>query len=384
MQPGIIRGSLLFALVLGLVTAWPAVAQDGSPVVIVDHYVSHISSAPAISGQPVRLYVRERRLAEGGSDLPGAGRVVLFVHGSLFPSVPSFDLALKDYSWMAYLAEAGFDVFGMDMTGSGWSSRPPQMEDPCNASTDQQQQLLIPSPLSAQCPASYPFRMTSYPSQWDDVGAVVDYVGALRKVERMSLIGWSLGGARVGGYAALHPEKVDTLVLQAPSYNRSSPSDSPGEIPEPGLPMSLSSQLGLDGGAVSDREAACGNAYDPEANDVLAATNAQFDPLGATWGAGVVRGPTTGAWGWNTQLASKVQAPALLISGEFDATVAPQAVRDLYQDLGTPRKVFLELACSGHRAQHQTRYKFVQGASLDWLINGSLDGLQAGVVRKGD
>jgi pimeloyl-ACP methyl ester carboxylesterase len=384
MLRGVIPGILLLVLVLDPFTAWPVAAQDSPTVLTVDHYVSRISTAPAITGQPVRLYVRERVLADGDSELPGAGRVVLFVHGSLFPSVPSFDLPLKDYSWMAYLAEAGFDVFAMDMTGSGWSTRPPQMEDPCNASTALQQQLLVPSPLSAPCQASYPFLSTNYPSQWDDVGAVVDFLRTLRNVERVSLIGWSLGGGRVGGYAALHPEKVDSLVLQAPSYNRNNPTDSPGELPEPGLPMSISSQLGLDGGVVSDREAACGNAYDPETNDVLAATNAQFDPLGATWGAGVVRGPTTGAWGWNAQLASKVHAPALLISGEFDATVAPEAVHDLYEDLTTPRKVFLELACSGHRAQHQTRYKIVQGASLDWLLSGSLDGLQSGVVRKGD
>jgi hypothetical protein len=74
----------------------------------------------------------------------------------------------------------------------------------------------------------------------------------------------------------------------------------------------------------------------------------------------------------------------LLLSGEFDTTVAPQAVRDLYADIASTRTVFVEFACSSHRAQHQTRYKIVQEGSLDWLLHESLDGMQTGMVRKGD
>ena len=34
----------------------------------------------------------------------------------------AFDVPYQDYSWMAYLAEAGFDVFAMDITGIGRSA----------------------------------------------------------------------------------------------------------------------------------------------------------------------------------------------------------------------------------------------------------------------
>ena len=59
------------------------------------------------------------------------GKVVLFVHGELVPSVPDYDLPFEDYSWMGFLAEAGYDTFAMDQTGYGRSPRP-KMDNPCN------------------------------------------------------------------------------------------------------------------------------------------------------------------------------------------------------------------------------------------------------------
>ena len=56
--------------------------------------------------------------------------MVLFVHGAGTPAEVAFDVPHQDYSWMAYLAQAGFDVFSMDMTGYGRSTRPPAMNDP--------------------------------------------------------------------------------------------------------------------------------------------------------------------------------------------------------------------------------------------------------------
>ncbi len=53
-----------------------------------------------------------------------ADRVVLFVHGAGTPAEVAFDTPSGDHSWMAYLANAGFDVFSMDTTGYGRSTRP--------------------------------------------------------------------------------------------------------------------------------------------------------------------------------------------------------------------------------------------------------------------
>ena len=43
-----------------------------------------------------------------------ADRVVLFVHGAGTPAEVAFDVPYQDYSWMAYLAQAGFDTFSVD------------------------------------------------------------------------------------------------------------------------------------------------------------------------------------------------------------------------------------------------------------------------------
>ena len=69
---------------------------------------------------------------------------MLFVHGAGTPAEVAFDVPYQDYSWMAYLARAGFDVFSMDMTGYGRSTRPAAMNDPCNLSREQQA-LFVPS-----------------------------------------------------------------------------------------------------------------------------------------------------------------------------------------------------------------------------------------------
>ena len=39
------------------------------------------------------------------------GQVVLFIHGAGTPAEVSFDVPYQDYSWMAYLARAGFNTF---------------------------------------------------------------------------------------------------------------------------------------------------------------------------------------------------------------------------------------------------------------------------------
>ena len=88
-------------------------APIGNP----NHYITVTSTAPATRGQQVTLYARERAINNllDGDTSP---RVVLFVEGSALGSTGAFDAPYADYSWMAYLARAGFDTFAVDLTAS--------------------------------------------------------------------------------------------------------------------------------------------------------------------------------------------------------------------------------------------------------------------------
>src|SRR5713101_7451255 len=101
----------------GFATAPLVARQADQDVVTIDHYLSHTSTAPAIRGEQVTLYLRERSLANLASQTASLeGKVVVFVHGAALGSTGAFDAPYQDYSWMAFLAQAGFDAFGLDLT----------------------------------------------------------------------------------------------------------------------------------------------------------------------------------------------------------------------------------------------------------------------------
>ncbi|HEX7080594.1 MAG TPA: alpha/beta hydrolase [Gammaproteobacteria bacterium] len=394
----------------------PSSGADGTELLTIDHYVRHVSTAPALESEIAQLYVRERVAAGVLARTAGFGeRVVLFVHGAGTPAEVAFDVPHEDYSWMAYLAAAGYDVFSMDMTGYGRSTRPLAMNDPCNLAPEAQR-ALIPRTLDAECEPSRSRSLTTIASDWDDIDAVVEYLRALRGVERISLIGWSQGGPRAGGYAARHPEKVARIVLLAPAYTANSPADPPTWVAagagldaaaaggaaraagraasEPATDVSASarpadapavmtSQSQADFVANWDRQVGCADQYDPAVAAAVWSEMLASDPVGATWGPGVRRAPRVPVWGWNRDVVSRTQTPMLLVAGVHDGQVNPDRVRLLYEHLGSPSKVLLDLGCASHNAMWERVHGLLFRASLEWLDRGTVDGMERGVVRLG-
>jgi pimeloyl-ACP methyl ester carboxylesterase len=372
---------LLLLSPLVLLMAACASIGSGSRVVTTEHYVQVKSTAPAIAGQDAQIYVRELVLASTASRAnPAADRVVLFVHGAGTPAEVTFDVPYKDYSWMAYLAKAGFDVFSMDMTGYGRSTRPPAMSDPCNFSKEQQAQF-VPSLIPAPCAPSHPTPITTMSSDWNDIGAVVDHLRAIRRVGKVSLVGWSQGGPRAGGYAARNPEKVARLVVLAPAYTRASPLEAPDPLPPGNGPMTAQSLANFT--ANWDRQVGCPDQYEPAVSESVWSEMLASDTVGTTWGAGVRRAPQVPTWGFNQAVVARMQTPFLMVTGVHDKQVAPERVRQLYADLGSKQKVLIDLACSSHNAMWEKNHLLLFQASLEWLKNGKVNGMSEGVIKLG-
>jgi pimeloyl-ACP methyl ester carboxylesterase len=355
----------------------PSDGEGSQALLTIDHYVPNQSIVPTMSGQTTQIYVRERvKPATSLRGSPRAERVVLFVHGAGTPAEVAFDVPYADYSWMAYLANAGFDVFSMDMTGYGRSTRPTVMNDVCNLPAEQQAAL-----GRTACKPTSEQQLTTIASDWDDIDAVVDYIRDLRSVERVSLVGWSLGGPRTGGYTALHADKVDKLVVLAPAYNRMSTAQPP--TPSPAKGPAFNAQSHADFVANWDRQVGCENQFEQATRDSVWAAMLASDPVGATWGQGVRRAPNTTSWGFGPDAAKKIRAPYLMIAGIHDKQVDPSRVHELYADLASEQKVLLDLGCSSHNAMWERNHLLMFRASLEWLTSGTVQGMKTGIVKLG-
>ncbi len=334
-------------------------------ILTIDRLIDHVSTVPAIAGQHINLFVRERidaNVLEKTDGRATPGSVVLFVHGGYSPSTLAFDVQYRNYSWMEHLARAGFDVFCMDMTGYGRSSHP-MMDDPRNLDP-KQQGLLIPRNLHEPCANPYPFQLVNSDSETADIKAVVDFICRLRGVDQINLIGWSGGGIRTGTFTVRHPELVAKLIILASSnYRRDNPDVAP-ELPKPGAPMTMQTrEVGIAKRWTS--LAVAEDQIEPGFPDHIWNLNADCDPVGATWGPGGLRAPTRTYWGWNAKAAAIIHAPVLIMSGEQDDLF--NANVQLFDDLGSSQKAFLGIAHATHFVAWEKQRRVLHEASLAWL-----------------
>jgi pimeloyl-ACP methyl ester carboxylesterase len=358
-----------------------AAAEDNERVLRVDHYVGVRSTVPAIADQVTPIYVREVVRAAGVlRERSIASRVVLFIHGAGTPAEVAFDVPYQDYSWMEYLAQAGFDTFAMDTTGYGRSTRPAAMNDPCNLSPAQQL-ALAPQGRAEVCAPSYGQQMTTMASDWNDIAAVVDHLRTLRGAAQVSMVSWSLGGPRAAGYAAQNPDKVAKLVLLAPAYSRDTSATPPTPLPSVGATMNTQSRDEL--AALWNRQVGCPDQYEPGIFKAVWQAMLESDPVGATWGSGARRAPNVTNWGWTAAMVAATKTPTLMITGAHDGQVQPGRVHDLYADLGSKSKVLVDLACSSHNAMWEKNHRLLFQASLEWLLKGTVNGVDQGTVRLG-
>lgn len=361
-----------------------AVSEQAPQVGLLDHRVPHVSTAPVNAGERVELFVRERYPL----NRPSRG-AVLMIHGRSTPVLAVMDLQRGHYSWAEWLAGAGgFDVFMLDFQGSGRSPRG-VLDDPCNASTDQQLGLLIPNPLAATCPRTYGFQPFTTGSDRAELDTVVDYIRALRGVDKVHLVSYSQASFRVGPYAVDHPEKVASVIFFAPIFNTAFAPTNPPALPGAGPVMFVRTRAETFQAGVNPAnnrvtgwypELRCPDQREPDIEDTVWAAIRENDDQ--TWGPtpeGVTRFRDATLWGWNASVAANLAVPTLIIQGQHDVGQGGfQQLPQLYDLVQTDNKLRLRVQCSGHFMMWERQAKVLHHVSKAWLGHGEVGGFTQG------
>jgi pimeloyl-ACP methyl ester carboxylesterase len=179
-----------------IISAGVASAQQAqpNPLDVVPDKMPSKSYTIASNEPGIELFMRNKRLA--GITSFGPDRTLLFVRGATYPSETAFDLPIEGASMMDLFAQAGYDVYLVDMRGYGGSTRPAAMSE---------------APEKGK-------PIVSTADAVNDLAAAVDHILAARGLAKLDLMGWSWGTSIVGAYTAAHNEKVNRLVLYAPIW----------------------------------------------------------------------------------------------------------------------------------------------------------------------
>jgi pimeloyl-ACP methyl ester carboxylesterase len=330
---------LTTTLALSLMGLHAAVAEEADGLRTTDYFISHTSNEPFYAQEnldpSVTLHVREVVLPGRERTVAQDGKVLLLIHGFSVPGYVAFDTDHANCSMMRHFARGGWDTFALDFEGYGLSTRPPVMDDP----------------------AAFPD--SKAPIRTDvsmrDIERVVEFIGALRGVAQVHLLGWSLGAALEAPlYAIRHPEKVARLVLFAPSYDNSmSPQERAEEqaagdaekvfysVPAPERWAGLGTEAAfvVPGCFEAHRDALLGS--DPKSGELGSAVRV---PAGRSVDEALAAPHFD---------AAKITMPTLVIRGDADTYAEREDSRQLIDALGSPVKEYVEIPNAGHFLQFE-------------------------------
>jgi pimeloyl-ACP methyl ester carboxylesterase len=132
----------------------------------------------------LRIYLWEKYKESEEESFLHTGKVAFLVHGGQRSGRSLYDLQIRDYSLMDFLAQNDYDVWAIDIHGYGHSDK---------TATD-----WIDSHSAAA-----------------DIAAAVEYITKLRGVAKVNLLGCSAGTQRAGVFTMENPDKVAKLILDA-------------------------------------------------------------------------------------------------------------------------------------------------------------------------
>jgi pimeloyl-ACP methyl ester carboxylesterase len=249
-----------------------------------------------------------------------SNNIVLLVHGATWSGRPDFDLQIRDYSLMDFLARNGYDAWSIDIHGYGRSEK-----------TDKD--------------------WSDTASAARDIGAAVEYIAKLRGVEKISILGWSWGTQTTGLFAMDHPEKVNKLILYAMAWK--------------GNPAGKNRQIPTEQYRIND-EAAARSDFIPGQFDADVVDRYVKDALAAD-----PRSPN----GVRVDMPHKapmlvperIKVPTLIIHPEKDFLASEAETIEFFGKLGTNYKSYAALPDGGHAIMLEKNYKKFQTVVLGFL-----------------
>lgn len=289
-----------------------AQAQNASNGIVgKDHYV--VSNG-------LKVYLWEKYHKDFTKTFTQTSKIVLLVHGATWTGRPDFDLQIRDYSLMGFLAKNGYDVWAIDIHGYGKSDK-----------TDKD--------------------WSDTESAAGDIGSAVDYIAKLRSVEKISILGWSWGTQTTGLYTMKHPEKVSKLILYAMGW-KGDPASKSRPLPKEQY------RINTDAAARSDFIA---GQYESDVVEKYVKEALAADP----------KSPN----GVRVDMPAKmpilkpedIKVPTLIIHPEKDFLATEAETLEFYGRLGTNYKSYVALPDGGHAILLEKNYKRFQGVVLGFL-----------------
>lgn len=276
-----------------------------------DHYV--LSNG-------LKVYLWEKYHKKFEKTFTRSNKIVLLVHGATWSGRPDFDLQIRDYSLMDFLAKNGYDAWSIDIHGYGRSEK-----------TDKDWSDTASAAL--------------------DIGAAVDYIAKLRGVEKISILGWSWGTQTTGMFTMEHPEKVRKLILYAMAW-KGNPTRRNVPIPK--------EQYRINDGAAA-RSDFIGGQFEADVVEKYVKEALAADP----------RSPN----GVRVDMPAKapmlaperIKVPTLIIHPEKDFLASEAETLEFFGKLGTTYKSYAALPDGGHAIMLEKNYRKFQSVVLGFL-----------------
>jgi pimeloyl-ACP methyl ester carboxylesterase len=268
----------------------------------------------------LKVYLWEKFHKDFDETFKQTNKVVLLVHGKTWSGRPDFDLQIRDYSLMDFLARNGYDVWAIDIHGYGRSEK---------TSKD----------------------WSDTESASNDIGAAVQYITSQRGLDKISIFGWSWGTQTTGLYAMNHPEKVGKLILYAMGW-KGRPSNRSAPVPK--------EQYRVNNEAAARSDFIPGQ-YEPDVVEKYVEQALAADPKSPN---GVVVDQITK---FPILMPERIRVPTLIIHPEKDFLATEAETLEFFGKLGTNYKSYIALPDGGHAILLEKNYKKFQSAVLGFL-----------------